>query len=87
MDFLDADHLPGEDGAEVNLFLRLKQIRPQLVDDHDFDMEGIIDIRQSHVGAGGGLIGRILHAQDFMRVLIVEDVDKVIELGLLLQEV
>jgi hypothetical protein len=58
-------------------------------DDYDFDTEAIIDIRQSHVGAGGGLIelGGILHAQGFMQVLIVEDVDKVIELGLLLQEV
>jgi len=84
--FLDADRLAGKDGAEVNLFVT--ETDPAAIgDDHDFDMEGIIDIRQSHVGAGGGLIGRILHAQDFMRVLIVEDVDKVIELGLLLQEV
>jgi hypothetical protein len=41
------------------------------------------------IGAGGGLIdlGRALHGQGFVRTLVVEDVDKVVEAGLLLQEV
>ena len=71
------------------IFLRPKQMRPQLSDDHDLVVEGIVDIRQALIGAGGGLIdlGRTLHAQGFVRALVVEDVDKVIELGLLLQEV
>jgi hypothetical protein len=58
-------------------------------DHHDFVVEGIVDIGQALIGAGGGLIdlGRTLHAQGFVRALVVEDIDEVIELGLLLQEV
>jgi len=52
-------------------------------------MEGVVDIGQAPIRAGGGLIdlGRTLHVQGLVRALVVEDVDKVIELGLLLQEV
>jgi hypothetical protein len=86
--FLDADRLAGKGSAEVNLFVT--ETDPAAVGDHhDFVVEGIVDIGQAQVGAGGGLInlGRTLHAQGFVRTLVVEDVDKVIELGLLLQEV
>ena len=79
---------PAKDGAEVNLLA--PQTDPAAIgDDHEFVVEGIVDIGQALIGAGGGLIdlGRTLHAQGFVRALVVEDVDKVIELGLLLQEV
>ncbi len=58
-------------------------------DDHDVVVEGIIDIGQSLVGAGSGLIdlGRALHVQSFVRTFLVEDFDKVIEPGLLLKKV
>ena len=87
MHFLDADRLAGEDGAEVNLFAPQTDAAA-IGDDHDFVVEGI-DIGQALIGAGGGLIdlGRTLHAQGFVGALVVEDGDKVIELGLLLQEV
>ena len=88
MNLLDADRLAGKDGAEVNLFVT-ETDAATISDDHDSVVEGIVDIGQALIGAGGGLIdlGRTLHAQGFVRALVVEDVDKVIELGLLLQEV
>jgi hypothetical protein len=47
--FLDADRLAGKDGAEVNLFV--PETNPAAIgDDHDFDMEGAVDIRQSTLG-------------------------------------
>jgi hypothetical protein len=51
--------------------------------------EGLLESRQSRVGAGRGLIGlgRALHAQGFARTFLVVDFDKVIEPGLLLKEV
>ena len=51
--------------------------------------EGLLEYRQSLVGAGRGLIdlGRALHAQGFVRTFLVEDVDEVVEPGLLLKEV
>ena len=43
--------------------------------------EGLLEYRQSLVGAGRGLLdlGRALHAQGFARTFLVEDFDKVIE--------
>ena len=58
-------------------------------DDNDLVVKGIINIGQSFVGAGGGLIdlGRALHVQSFVRTFVVENLDKVIEPCLLLKEV
>jgi len=58
-------------------------------DDNDFVVEGIIDIGQSLIDAGRGLIdfGRAFHVQGFVTTLLVEDLDKGIELGLLLKEI
>ena len=83
-----ANGLTGKNLAEVNLFVA--QTDAAAARDHDgFVVEGIVDVGQSLIGAGGGLIdlGRALHGQGFVRTLMVEDVDKVIEAGLLLQEV
>ena len=43
-------------------------------DHHDFVVQRIVDIGQAPIGAGGGLIdlGRTLHAQGFIRALVVE---------------
>jgi hypothetical protein len=81
-------HLAGKDGAEVNLFAAQTDAAT-IGDDNDFVVEGIIDIGQSFVGAGRGLIdlGRALHAQSFVRTFLIEDLDKAIELGLLLKEI
>ena len=88
MNFFDADRLAGKDLAEVNLFAAQTDASA-IGDDDDFVVEGIIDIRQSLVGAGRGLIdlGRALHAQGFVRTFLVELLDEMIELGLLLKEV
>ena len=51
MHFFDADRLAGEDSTEVNLFAT--QTGPAAIgDDHDFVMEGIVDVGQSLIGAG-----------------------------------
>jgi len=52
-------------------------------------VEGIINIGQSLIGTGRGLIdlGWAFHVQSLVRTFLVEDVDKVIEPGLLLKEV
>src|SRR6266566_7896390 len=62
VNFFNADRLAGEDGAEVNLFV--PQANATAVgDDNDLVVEGIVDVGQSPVRAGGGLIdlGRALH--------------------------
>jgi len=88
VNFFDADRLADKDGAEVNLFAAQTDAAT-IGDDNDFILEGIIDIGQSFVGAGRGLIdlGWALHVQDFVRTFLVEDLDKAIELGLLLKKV
>jgi hypothetical protein len=55
----------------------------------DLVVKGIIDIRQSLIRAGRELIdlGRALHIQGFVRTFTVEDLDKVVEPGLLLKKV
>jgi len=55
VNFLDADRLAGKDGAEVNLFVAQAEAAA-IGDDNDFVVEGIIDIGQSRVGTGRGLI-------------------------------
>jgi hypothetical protein len=58
--------------------------------DHDgFVVEGIVDIWQSGIGTRRGLVhlGGTLHVQSFVGTFVVEDVGKLIETGLLLQEV
>jgi hypothetical protein len=55
VNFFDADRLAGKDRAEVNLFVT-ETDAAAVGDDDDFVVEGIIDIGQSLVGAGRGLI-------------------------------
>ena len=52
-------------------------------------MQGIINIRQSGVGTRRRLVDfrRALHVQSFVRTLVVEDLDKFVEAGLLLKEI
>jgi len=55
--------------------------------DHDgFVVQGIVDVRQSGVGTWGRLVDlhRTLHVQSFVRTFVVEDLDKLVEAGLLL---
>ena len=55
MNFLDADRLAGKDGAEVNLFV--PETDASAIGNHDeLVVEGIIDVGQPLVSAGGGLI-------------------------------
>jgi hypothetical protein len=68
VNFFDADRLAGKDRAEVNFFV------PQtdafaIGDDNNFVVKGIIDIRQSFVGACRGLIdlGRAVSRQNSKR--------------------
>jgi hypothetical protein len=86
--FLDADRLAGKDLAEVNLFVA--ETDAATASDHDgFVVKGIVDVRQSLIGASRGLIdlGGALHVQGLVRTLVVEDVHELIEAGLLLEEV
>ena len=88
MNFLDADRLPGKDGTEVNLLV--PQTDASAVgDDNGLVVEGIINVGQSLIGAGGGLIdlGWALHVQGFVWALVVADLDEFVEPGLLPQEV
>jgi hypothetical protein len=88
VDFFDADRLAGEEGAEVNLSVT-ETDPPAIGDDHDLVVKGIVDIGQSAIGAGGGLLdlGRTLHAEGLVRALVIEDLDKSHRTWLLLEEV
>jgi hypothetical protein len=88
VNFFDADGLAGKDPAENNLFAAQTDAAATS-DDNDFVVQGIIDIGQSFISASRGLmdLGRTLHAESFMRAFLVEVLDKVIEPGLLLEEV
>jgi hypothetical protein len=58
--------------------------------DHDgLIVQGIVDVRQSGVGAIRGLIDfdRAFHGERFVQTLVVEDIHKFIKAGLLLQKV
>jgi hypothetical protein len=84
----DADGLSGKDLAEVDLFI--PQTDATAARDHDgFVVEGIVDVRQSGVDTRRGLIdlGRTLHVESLVGTLVVEDIDKFVEAGLLLQKV
>jgi hypothetical protein len=88
MNFLDADGLAGKDLTEVD-FLGA-QTDSAATGNHDsFVVEGVVDVGQSLIEAGGGLIdfGRILHTEGLVRALIIKDFDEFVEPGLLLQEV
>ena len=88
MNFFDADGLAGKDGTEVNFFAAQADA-PATGNDDDLVVKRIIDIGQPLVEASGRLIdlGGALHVQGFVRTLLVENFDEVIELGLLLKEV
>jgi hypothetical protein len=88
VNFFDADGLSGEDCAEVDFFLA--ETNAATTRDYDgFIVQRIVDVRQSGVGAVGGLIDfdRAFHGERFVRTLVVEDIDKLVEAGLLLQEI
>src|SRR5262249_43701433 len=88
VNLLDADGLSSKDLAEINFFVA--QTDAATAGDHDgFVVEGIVDVRQSGVGAQRGLIDlrRTFHIQSFVRALVVEDLNEFVEAGLLLQEV
>jgi hypothetical protein len=88
VNFFDADGLVGKDRAEVKFFVA-ETDAPATRDRDSSVVEGIVDVWQSGVGAGGGLIdfGRAFHVQGFVRTFVVEDFGKIVEPGLLLQEV
>ena len=88
MNLFDADGLSSKDLAEIDFFV--SQTDATTVGDHDgFVVKGIVDVGQSLVRTSGRLIDlrRAFHAQSYVRTLVVEDRNEVIEAGLLLQEV
>ena len=86
MDFFDADGLTGEDRAEVD-FLAAQTDSAATSDHDDLVVEWIVDVRQPLVGTCRSLIDlrRALHVQGFVRTLVVEDLDEIVEASLLLQ--
>jgi hypothetical protein len=88
VNFFDADGVAGKDRAEINLFATQTDAAAT-GDDNDSVVQGIIDIGQSFISATRGLIdlGRAPHAESFVWTFLVEDLDKVIEPGLLLKKV
>ena len=74
MNFFDAHRLAGKDRAEID-FLAAQTDAAATGDDDGFVVERVIDIRQSSVNAGGGLLdlGRTFHVQGFVRTFVVED--------------
>jgi hypothetical protein len=88
MNFFDADRLASKDLAEVNLFVAHTDAAAA-GDDDDLVVKGIVDIGQSGINARRRLIdlSRALHGQSFVRTLVVEDVDEVVEACWLLKEV
>src|SRR5262249_52371564 len=80
--------LPGKDLAEVDFLV--SQTYATAARDHDgFVVERVIDVGQSGVGTGRGLVdlGWTFHMQSLVRTFLVEDLDKLVEARLLLQEV
>src|SRR5215470_13901272 len=80
--------LTGKNLAEVDLFVA--QTDAAAAGDHDgFVVEGIIHVGQSGVRTRGRLVdlGRTFHIQSLVWTLVVEDLNEVIEAGLLLQEI
>jgi hypothetical protein len=72
VNFFDADGLAGENGAEVD-FLVAEIDAPATGDDDSFVVEGIVDVGQSGIGAGGRLInfGRALETRLLPRTFCV----------------
>ena len=88
MHFLDADGLPSKNLAEINFLA--SQADAAATGDHDgFVVERIVDVWQSGVGAWGRLVDlrRAFHIQRFVWAFVVEDIDKLVEAGLLLKEI
>jgi hypothetical protein len=86
LNFFDAHSLTGKDLTEIN-FLATETDAPATSDHDGFIVEGIVDVRPAGVGARGRLdLCGTLRVQRFVRALVVEDLDEVIEPGLL-QEV
>ena len=88
MNFFDPDRLTSKDGAEINFFA--SQADASAARDHDdLVVEWIVNVRKSLVDARGRLVdlGRALHAQRFVRTLVVEHLDELVEAGLQLQKV
>jgi hypothetical protein len=86
--FFDADGLAGKDLAEVDFYLWPRQVLPQRVTTDGFVVERIVDVGQAlmHTGGGADKPRGAVHVQGFMRALVVEDFDEVVEEHLL-QEV
>jgi hypothetical protein len=88
VNFLDADGLTGEDCAEVGFLLA--ETDAAATSDYDgLIVQRIVDVWQSGVDAVRGLLdfGRAFHGERFVRTLVVEDIDKLVEAGLLLQKI
>jgi len=88
VNFFDADGLAGKDLTEIN-FLGAQTNSAATGYHNSFVVERVVDVGQSLIEAGGWPIdfGRILHAEGFVRALIIKDLDEFVEPGLLLQEV
>ena len=79
---------PAKGRAEIDFFLA--QTDTAATRDHDdLIVERIVDVRQSGIGAGRGLIdlGRAFHVESFVRTFVVENIDELVEAGLLLQKI
>ena len=85
MHLFNADCLACEDLAEVDLFAA----HTDAGDHNGFVVQGVIEVGQSLIRARGRLIDLrgALHAQSLVRALLVENLEEVIEAGLLLQEI
>jgi hypothetical protein len=68
----------------LKLFFFLPRRCAATGDDDGFVVEGIVDVWQSVVDARGRLIdfGRTFYAQGFVRTLVVEDFEELVEAGL-----
>jgi hypothetical protein len=64
-------------------------MRPHRVTTMGFIVQGIVDVRQSGVGARGRLVDlrRTFHVQSFVGTFVVEDLDKFVEARLLLKKI
>jgi len=86
--FFDAHRLSGKDLAEIDFLVA--QTDATATRDHDgFVVERIVDVRQADVGTWGRLVDlcRTLHIQRFMGRFVVEDLDQLVEAGLLLKKI
>src|SRR5581483_3202202 len=87
-DLFDADGLAGQGSTQVDFLT--KKTQAAAAGDHDGPIvEGVVRLRNAVVGPGGGGIdlGRRLHVQSLVGTLVIEVINKIIKLGLLLQDV